>query len=221
MSKERKQNHLFLWQEYWNTLYYHGQDSDDLQTKQLNWRQTELLMRDKNISQCRTVQNNVAKEIVNLMQGLSNLTIDLMMWIKTVYLHVFSDDKNWTNIFTADSIQLDKVLVAQFRHHLMMRRSNILFDDHSVIVYNLGLLNEVILTHGSLLHHLDCHVSCPLPLPLSHHTKLTTAKLLPQSQLRVINLPLTMRQTWNMICWRNLCTPELCNQLKFSLDHKE
>ena len=53
----------------------------------------------------------VVKETVNLMQRLSRFTMDLMSAMKNGYLHVFSDDKDWPDIFAANSIQLDKIVM--------------------------------------------------------------------------------------------------------------
>ncbi len=62
----------------------------------------------------------------------------IWIWIKksiilAIYLHVLRDNKDWP-ILRAHPVQLDKVVVLQLGH-------------------NLGLLDEVILGHGALLHH--------------------------------------------------------------------
>ena len=59
---------------------------------------------------------------------------------------------------------------------------------------HLGLVNEIVLAHGPLFHHLDGHVDGPLPLAAAHHAKLTASQLLAQRQLRRVNLPLAVAE---------------------------
>ena len=69
------------------------------------------------------------------------------------YLHVLGDDKDGS-VLGADSVQLDEVVVLQLRH-------------------DFGLLDEVVLRHRSLLHHLHCNVDRSLPLTPSDYPELT------------------------------------------------
>ena len=56
--------------------------------------------------------------------------------------------------------------------------------------HDLGLLNEVVLRHGSLPDGLDGHFMLRSPLAQSHHSILPTAQLLHERQLCWVNLPL-------------------------------
>ena len=93
--------------------------------------------------------------------------------------HVFGDYVD-RPVFAAHPVELDQVRVLKFRHHF-------------------GLLDEVVLTHGALLHHLDRHVGGSPPLAPPHHPELAAAQLLSKGQLCGVDLPFAVGQA---CCWR-------------------
>ena len=95
--------------------------------------------------------------------------------------HVFGDYVD-RPVFAAHPVELDQVRVLKFRHHF-------------------GLLDEVVLTHGALLHHLDRHVGGSPPLAPPHHAELPAAQLLAQCQLRRVYLPFTMTNTMSILSY--------------------
>lgn len=60
--------------------------------------------------------------------------------------------------------------------------------------HNLGLLYEVLLTHGSFSNGLDGHFLLSPPFAELHQTKLTAAQLLHEGQLIGVNLPLLWKE---------------------------
>lgn len=60
--------------------------------------------------------------------------------------------------------------------------------------HDLGLLDEVLLVHGSLSDGLDGHFVLSPPLPEPHQTELTAAQLLHEGQLAGVDLPFLCRE---------------------------
>jgi len=66
--------------------------------------------------------------------------------------------------------------------------------------HHLGLLDEVVLGHGALLHHLHCRIDGSAPFAAPHYAKLSRSQLLHQHQLHGMNLPFVVGQAsrrWN------------------------
>ena len=59
--------------------------------------------------------------------------------------------------------------------------------------HDLGLLDEVLLVHGSLSDGLDGHFVLSPPLAEPHQSELTAAQLLHEGQLAGVDLPLVCR----------------------------
>ena len=65
-----------------------------------------------------------------------------------------------------------------------------------------GLLDEVLLVHGSLSDGLDGHFVLSPPLAESNLTEITAAQLLHESQLAWVDLPLLWRENISEARWR-------------------